>query len=206
RRSPERAMPEQAAAILAEGQVAHVGFCVAGAPYVLPFTYHYDAADSERLYLHGAPASRALRELAGGGPVCVTVTLLDGLVYSRSAKYHSANYRSVVAFGRARPITDPVEKAGVFERTILRYFQGRAAAVWGPRGAGRGRGRGCGERGDPAGGPGRAGGPRSRRLACRRPGAGKAQGWASSGPPRRPPAGETPALPAACLRRYGWAK
>jgi nitroimidazol reductase NimA-like FMN-containing flavoprotein (pyridoxamine 5'-phosphate oxidase superfamily) len=129
RRHPERAVPDQSAAILAGGQVAHIGFCVQGVPYVLPFTYHYDAAEPDRLYVHGAPASRALRQLAGGGPVCVTVTLLDALVYSRSAKYHSVNYRSVVALGRAREIADPVEKAAVLARTILRYFRGREAGT-----------------------------------------------------------------------------
>ena len=94
RRHPERAMPDRAAAILEQGQVAHIGFCMDGAPFVVPFTYHFDVAEPDRLYIHGALASRALRQLAAGGPVCVTVTLLDGLVYSRSAKYHSVNYRS----------------------------------------------------------------------------------------------------------------
>jgi nitroimidazol reductase NimA-like FMN-containing flavoprotein (pyridoxamine 5'-phosphate oxidase superfamily) len=125
RRHPERAMPEQAAAILEQGRVAHIGFCVSGAPFVVPFTYQFDAAEPDRLHVHGAPASRALRQIAAGGPVCVTVTLLDDLVYSRSAKYHSVNYRSVVALGHAREIVDPVEKTAVLTRTILRYFQGR---------------------------------------------------------------------------------
>src|SRR5437764_3651519 len=124
---PERAVPEEAAAILAAGLVAHVGFCQEGQPVVVPFSYQYDAEAGDRLYLHGAPGSRALSELATGAPVCVTVTLLDELVYSRTALYHSMNYRSVVCFGRARPILETAEKAAILERMIGRYFPGRAA-------------------------------------------------------------------------------
>jgi nitroimidazol reductase NimA-like FMN-containing flavoprotein (pyridoxamine 5'-phosphate oxidase superfamily) len=91
---------------------------------VLPFTYHYEPG---RLYLHGASASRALATLHAGVPVCVEVTLLDGLVASRMAKYHSMNYRSVVVFGRAVEVTDEAEQRGVFERMTARYFPGRSA-------------------------------------------------------------------------------
>jgi nitroimidazol reductase NimA-like FMN-containing flavoprotein (pyridoxamine 5'-phosphate oxidase superfamily) len=124
RRHPERAAPERAEEILRAGRVAHVAFAVDGQPYVLPFTYHYEAG---RLYLHGAPASRALTTLYAGAPVCVEVTLLDGLVASRMAKYHSMNYRSVVVFGHAVEITDEVEQRTVFERMTARYFPGRTA-------------------------------------------------------------------------------
>jgi len=127
RQHAERSVPEETAAILAQGRVVHVGFIENGLPYVIPFAYHFDPAEPDRLYLHGAIAGRALRHLASGAPVCVEVTLLDGLVYSRSALYHSLNYRSAVCFGRAREITEPVEKAGLFERMITRYFPGRAA-------------------------------------------------------------------------------
>jgi uncharacterized protein len=93
--------------ILDAGFLAHVGFCVDGQPFVIPTLY---GRDGKRLYLHGSAASRMLRELETGVPACVTVTLVDGLVLSRSAFHHSMNYRSVVAFGRARRIADPGQK------------------------------------------------------------------------------------------------
>jgi nitroimidazol reductase NimA-like FMN-containing flavoprotein (pyridoxamine 5'-phosphate oxidase superfamily) len=68
-----------------------------------------------------------LRRLAEGIPVCVTVTQLDGLVYSRDAKYHSANYRCVMCFGKGRIIEDETEKRLMFEAMTLRYFRGRTA-------------------------------------------------------------------------------
>jgi uncharacterized protein len=124
RRHPERAAPELAEEFLRAGRVAHVAFVVAGQPYVLPFTYHYDAG---KLYIHGAPASRTLRTLRPGTPVCAEVTLLDGLVASRDAKSHSMNYRSVVLFGEAVEVTDLDEKRLAFEAMTRRYFPGRAA-------------------------------------------------------------------------------
>ena len=126
-RHPELAVPEQAAAIMAEGMVAHVAFCRDGQPFVIPFSYHYEPARPDRLYLHGALASRTLRHLADGAPVCVEVTLLDGLVYSRTALNHGVHYRSVVAFGHARAVTDEAEKATMCERMVERYFPGRKA-------------------------------------------------------------------------------
>jgi nitroimidazol reductase NimA-like FMN-containing flavoprotein (pyridoxamine 5'-phosphate oxidase superfamily) len=93
--------------ILDAGFLACVGFCVDGQPFVIPTLY---GRDGERLYLHGSAVSRMLRELETGIPACVTVTLVDGLVLSRSAFDHSMNYRSVVAFGRARRIADPAQK------------------------------------------------------------------------------------------------
>jgi nitroimidazol reductase NimA-like FMN-containing flavoprotein (pyridoxamine 5'-phosphate oxidase superfamily) len=93
--------------ILDAGFLACVGFCVDGQPFVIPTLY---GRDGERLYLHGSAVSRMLRELETGIPACVTVTLVDGLVLSRSAFDHSMNYRSVVAFGRARKIADPAQK------------------------------------------------------------------------------------------------
>ncbi|HEX2037107.1 MAG TPA: pyridoxamine 5'-phosphate oxidase family protein [Chloroflexota bacterium] len=126
RRHPERAVPQEAAAILAAGKVAHVGFCEDGQPVVIPLGYAYDPRLPDRLYLHGAPASRAVRRLAAGAPVCVTVTLLDGLVYSRTALFHSMNYRSVVCFGRGRPVVDQETQLAVFEQMVSRYFPGRA--------------------------------------------------------------------------------
>jgi nitroimidazol reductase NimA-like FMN-containing flavoprotein (pyridoxamine 5'-phosphate oxidase superfamily) len=127
RQHPERSVPDEAAAILAQGTVAHLGFCDGGQPFVIPLTYHYDPATPDRLYLHGAQTSRALRHLASGAPVCVTVTLLDGLVYSRTALYHSMNYRSVICFGRARRVTREADKRAIFEGMTRRYFPGRTA-------------------------------------------------------------------------------
>jgi nitroimidazol reductase NimA-like FMN-containing flavoprotein (pyridoxamine 5'-phosphate oxidase superfamily) len=124
-RHPERAAIEQAAAILAEGHVAHVGFVQDGQPYVIPLGYQFDAAEPERLYLHGYPGSRAMLQLASGEPVCITVTLLDGLVYSRTALNHSMNYRSVVCFGRGRRVTDHETQRRIYRGMVSRYFEGR---------------------------------------------------------------------------------
>jgi nitroimidazol reductase NimA-like FMN-containing flavoprotein (pyridoxamine 5'-phosphate oxidase superfamily) len=125
-RHPERSRRELAEDILARGRVAHVAFTHDGQPVVLPFTYHYEDGC---LYMHGAPASRAMRILELGVPLCVEVTLLDGLVASRNAKSHSVNYRSVVIFGRAGPVRDETTKRVVFERMTARYFPGRRAGV-----------------------------------------------------------------------------
>jgi nitroimidazol reductase NimA-like FMN-containing flavoprotein (pyridoxamine 5'-phosphate oxidase superfamily) len=126
RQHPERSVPAEAPEILAQGLVAHVGFVLDGRPHVIPFTYQYDPAHPERLYLHGSPAGRTLTHLASGAPVCVEVSLLDGLIYSKTALYHSMNYRSVVAFGRARAMEDEGEKRAMFTKLIGRYFKGRA--------------------------------------------------------------------------------
>lgn len=126
RRHSERAVPDEAAEILGHARVAHVGFVQVGQPYVIPFLFEYsrDIAP-DRLYLHGAHASRALRHLADGAAVCVEVTLLEELVYSRSAEMHSANYRSVVCFGHAKELADEPTKREVLERMTRRYFSGR---------------------------------------------------------------------------------
>jgi nitroimidazol reductase NimA-like FMN-containing flavoprotein (pyridoxamine 5'-phosphate oxidase superfamily) len=124
-RHPERAVPRQAAEILAQGRVAHVGFLDDGHPVVIPFGYHLDPESPRRLYVHGAPAARAVQRLASGDPVCVTVTLLDGLVYSRTALFHSMNYRSVVCFGRGRAVTDSALQQRLYEGMVSRYFPNR---------------------------------------------------------------------------------
>ena len=125
RNHPERAVPEETVEILAAGLVAHVGFIEDGLPYVIPLSYHFDAAKPDKLYLHGSIRSRALELLASGAPVCVTVTLTDGLVYSRKAMNHSMNYRSVVLFGTAREVSDHDEKFALFDRMVQRYFPDR---------------------------------------------------------------------------------
>jgi len=109
RRIPDRGSRERETInqILDAGFLAHVGFCVAGQPFVIPTLY---GRDEEKLYLHGSAASRMLRELETGIPACVTVTLVDGLVLARSAFDHSMNYRSVVAFGIARKIADAEQR------------------------------------------------------------------------------------------------
>ena len=127
RRHAERAAPKEAQEFLARGLVAHVGFVQAGQPFVIPLTYHYDPARPDRLYLHGSPEGRMQKHLASGAPVCITVTTVKGLVYSRAAASHAVNYESVVCFGRAHAVTDPEVKAALFERMVARYHPGRTA-------------------------------------------------------------------------------
>jgi len=127
RQHPERAVTQHAQEFLAQGQVAHVGFVEDGRPYVIPMLYQYSPQSPDRLYLHSSFASRTLLRLAEGIPVCVTVTMLDGLVYSRDAKYHSANYRSVMCFGPGRIVEDEQVKRAMFETMTTRYFPGRTA-------------------------------------------------------------------------------
>jgi nitroimidazol reductase NimA-like FMN-containing flavoprotein (pyridoxamine 5'-phosphate oxidase superfamily) len=93
--------------ILDEAFICHAGFVVDGQPYVIPTGY---ARADDKLYIHGSAASRMLRTLAEGVQICVTVTLLDGLVLARSAFHHSMNYRSVVILGTARLVEDEKEK------------------------------------------------------------------------------------------------
>ncbi|MEA5514547.1 pyridoxamine 5'-phosphate oxidase family protein [Nodularia sp. UHCC 0506] len=93
--------------ILDEGLICHVGFAVNNQPYVIPTAY---GRVEDQLYIHGSPASRMLRSLQTGIEVCLTVTLLDGLVLARSAFHHSMNYRSVVVFGTATIVKDPIDK------------------------------------------------------------------------------------------------
>jgi uncharacterized protein len=93
--------------ILDEGFLCHVGFSVDGQPFVIPTSY---GRDGDNLYIHGSAASRMLRQLKDGVQVCVTVTLLDGLVLARSIFNHSMNYRSVVILGKATLVDDPAEK------------------------------------------------------------------------------------------------
>jgi uncharacterized protein len=109
-------------AILDEALVCHIGFDVDGQPFVVPTTY---ARVGDRLYIHGAVASRMLRNLATGVPMCFTVTLLDGLVLARSAFHHSMNYRSVMVFGVGRQVTDPAERYVAFEAVVNHILPNR---------------------------------------------------------------------------------
>jgi uncharacterized protein len=108
-REPDRAVYEREDIyrILDEGFLCHVGFSVDGQPFVIPTSYGRKDAN---LYIHGSAASRMLRQMKDGVPVCVTVTLLDGLVLARSIFNHSMNYRSVVVLGKAMLVDDPEEK------------------------------------------------------------------------------------------------
>ena len=126
RTHPERAVSDEAAEIIAKGSVAHVGFVVDGQPFVIPMLYHFE---NDIVYIHGQRGGRLPRTLRAGDQVCIEVTLLDGLIASRDALYHSANYRSATVFGRAREITDRSEKAAVLERMTRRYFPGRTVGV-----------------------------------------------------------------------------
>jgi hypothetical protein len=108
-REPQRAVYDRDAVnqILDEGFLCHVGFVVDGQPYVIPTSY---GRAGNVLYIHGSAASRMLRSLDQGIPVCITVTLLDGLVLARSVFNHSMNYRSVVILGTATLVEEPKEK------------------------------------------------------------------------------------------------
>ena len=101
-------------AILDEGLICHLGFEVDGQPYVIP-TLHARVGDT--LYIHGSAASRALRHAGSGAPVCVTVTILDGLVLAKSVFNHSINYRSAVVFGTARVVPDAEKREALHALT-----------------------------------------------------------------------------------------
>lgn len=123
-RHPERGSfeRERVNEILDEGLVCHVGFVAEGKPFVIPMGY---ARADDQLYIHGAAASRMIKALAEGAEVCVTVTLLDGLVLARSAFSHSMNYRSVVIFGRARLVEDAREKLEALRALTEHFIKGR---------------------------------------------------------------------------------
>ncbi len=117
-------------AVLDEAVVCHMAFVVDGRPAVLPQLH---ARRGEVLYLHGSTGARAMRAARGDGlPVCVTVTLVDGLVLARSAFHHSMNYRSVVVHGVAREVTDPAAKAEALTAFVEAVVPGRSAGTRGP--------------------------------------------------------------------------
>jgi nitroimidazol reductase NimA-like FMN-containing flavoprotein (pyridoxamine 5'-phosphate oxidase superfamily) len=108
--------------ILDEGLVCHVGFVADGQPFVIPTSYGRKEAN---LYIHGSVASRMLRQMRDGAAVCVTVTLLDGLVLARSVFNHSMNYRSVVILGKATLVEDPEEKLAALRVLAEHILPGR---------------------------------------------------------------------------------
>ena len=124
-REPDRAVYDREAVyrILDEGFLCHVGFVVDGQPFVIPTSYgRHDAT----LYIHGSAASRMLRQVTKEGvPVCITVTLLDGLVLARSVFNHSMNYRSVVILGKATLVDDPQEKLAALRTLSEHILPGR---------------------------------------------------------------------------------
>jgi len=124
KRLPKRAAYDRETinAILDEGLISHVGFALGGQPFVIPTIY---ARVGERLFIHGSAASRMLREVRGAIPVCVTVTLLDGLVLARSAFHHSMNYRSVVMLGSATEIAGIEEKTAALKAVVEHVIHGR---------------------------------------------------------------------------------
>lgn len=128
RRHPERGRYDEAAvhAVLDAALMAHVGYLIDGRPVVTP-TLFWRAG--RRLFWHGAAASRMLKTVAEGTPVCVTVTLMDALILATSGFHHSMNYRSVMAFGHARPIEDAADKRAAADAFIERIYPGRAATL-----------------------------------------------------------------------------
>ena len=125
RRLPKRGSydKEVVYAILDQAIVCHVGLATEEGPVVIPMGY---ARRGDELLLHGSARSRLLEELARGAPVCVTVTLVDGLVLARSTFHHSINYRSVVLYGRPVGIDDPVEKAKALVAVVEHLVPGRS--------------------------------------------------------------------------------
>jgi len=117
-------------AILDEGLVAHVGICDGdGQPFVLPVVY---ARDGDTLYLHGSAVSRLLGTLGSGARMCLTVTLVDGVVLARSAFHHSLNYRSVVALGEGRLVVGEDEQRAALLTIVEHVAAGRSSEIRGP--------------------------------------------------------------------------
>jgi uncharacterized protein len=125
-REAERAVYDREAAyrILDEGFLCHVGFVVDGQPFVIPTSY---GRKDDTLFIHGSAASRMLRQLKESVPVCITVTLLDGLVLARSIFNHSMNYRSVVVLGKATLVDDPAKKLEALRLLSEHIIPGRWA-------------------------------------------------------------------------------
>jgi nitroimidazol reductase NimA-like FMN-containing flavoprotein (pyridoxamine 5'-phosphate oxidase superfamily) len=113
-------------ALLDSGALCHVAYVIDGQPYCTPTLYWREGS---RLYWHGSSASRMLRNLGTGEPACLTVTHLDSLVLARCGFNHSADYRSVMAFGHARLVSDLAEKERALVMMVDRFFPGRTAQL-----------------------------------------------------------------------------
>jgi uncharacterized protein len=109
--------------ILDSAMVAHIAYIIDGQPFCTPTGFW---RENDTLYWHGSSASRMIRSQSGGVAVCVTGTHLDAIVLARSGFHHSVNYRSVMAFGNARLVTDPAEKARALDGFVDRFFPGRS--------------------------------------------------------------------------------
>ena len=112
--------------ILDEAFVCQVGFVVDGMPFVVPTNY---VRVGDKLFLHGSPASRLMKTLASGAPFCLSVTLLDGIVFAPSAIGHSLNYRSVVVMGKAEVVEQPAAKLAAMRDFVEYVIRGRWAQV-----------------------------------------------------------------------------
>ncbi len=128
RRKPDRGTFDRKTVydILDQAFVCHVGFVVDGMPFVVPTNY---VRVGDKLFLHGSTASRLMRTLGSGAPFCLSVTLLDGIVFSPTATGHSVNYRSVVVMGKAEPIEDAAAKLAAMRDFVEYVLRGRWATV-----------------------------------------------------------------------------
>ena len=127
RRKPDRGHYERATidAILDAGLVAHVGYVVDGQPYVIPTLYW---RDGDRVYWHASSGTRMMRLIESGAPVCLTVSLIDSLIFARAGFNHSADYRSVVVLGVATPVVGDA-KARALDAFVDALVPGRAATL-----------------------------------------------------------------------------
>jgi uncharacterized protein len=127
-RKPDRAHYERQTVydILDQAFVCHVAFISDGMPVVVPTNY---VRVGDKLFLHGSTASRLMKTLGSGAPFCLSVTLLDGIVFSPTATGHSVNYRSVVVMGKAEPIEDPAAKLAAMRDFVEYVLRGRWATV-----------------------------------------------------------------------------
>ena len=128
RRTPDRGRFDKATVydIMDTALAAHISYVIDGQPYCTPTGFW---REGDTLYWHGSSASRMIRAQSKGVPVCLTVTHMDAIVLARSGFHHSVNYRSVMAFGTTRLITDAAEKARVFDGFVDRFFPGRSQEI-----------------------------------------------------------------------------
>src|ERR1700681_1717414 len=128
RRKPDRGTYDRETIynILDQAFVCHVGFIVDGMPFVVPTNY---VRVGDKLFLHGSTASRLMKTLGSGAPFCLSVTLLDGIVFSPTATGHSVNYRSVVVMGKAEVIESPDAKLAAMRDFVDYVLRGRWATV-----------------------------------------------------------------------------
>ena len=128
RRKPDRGSYDRELIyrILDEAFVCHVAFIADGLPFVVPTNY---VRVGGKLFLHGSIASRLMKTLASGAPFCLSVTLLDGIVFSPTATGHSVNYRSVVVMGKAEPVEGEAAKLAAMRDFVEYVIRGRWATV-----------------------------------------------------------------------------